>query len=291
MPPPATLAIAERIARAQPGLSRTQHKMAEYVLAHQFRVATMTIDEFASAVGVSVATANRFARALDLPGYPQFRAELARGFEAALEPVEKLRTELAQQATAAQVFAAVFEEDIANTRRNLQALNAEACERAVEAVLKAERVFIIGFGASGYLAGLLQRGLCMHLRSVESMAGPGGVSHAARQMSRMNPSDLVIAIAFPRYLADTITLAKAARKAGVTVLALTDKPTSPLAPQASIALYTHSARQLTVNSETAVLSLIEALSAAVAYRAKNSVAAVANVTESVMPWLFHDIHS
>ncbi|MGN6579436.1 MAG: MurR/RpiR family transcriptional regulator [Bordetella sp.] len=289
--PAVKLAIAERIARAQPGLSRTQHKMAEYVLAHPFRVATMTIDEFASAAGVSVATANRFARALDLPGYPQFRAELARGFEAALEPVEKLRTELAQHATAAQVFAAVLEEDIANARRNLQALNADACERAVEAVLKAERVFIIGFGASGYLAGLLQRGLCMHLRSVESMAGPGGVSHAARQMSRMNPSDLVIAIAFPRYLTDTITLAKAARRAGATVLALTDKPTSPLAPEASIALYAHSARQLTVNSETAVLSLIEALSAAVAYRAKNSVAAVANVTESVMPWLFHDNHS
>jgi hypothetical protein len=27
--------------------------MAEYVLAHQFRAATMTIDEFAAAVGVS----------------------------------------------------------------------------------------------------------------------------------------------------------------------------------------------------------------------------------------------
>ncbi len=289
--PAATPAIAERIARAQPGLSRTQHKMAEYVLAHPFRVATMTIDEFATAVGVSVATANRFARALDLPGYPQFRAELARGFETALEPVEKLRTELAQNASAAQIFAAVFEEDIANTRRNLQALDGGACERAVDAVLKAERVFIIGFGSSGFLAGLLQRNLCMVLRSVESMAGPGGVSQAARQMSRMTASDLVIAIAFPRYLADTITLAKAARRAGVPVLALTDKPTSPLAPQASIALYANSTRQLTANSETAVLGLIEALSAAVAYRAKNSIAAVANVTESVMPWLFHDTHS
>ncbi|MFP3700660.1 MurR/RpiR family transcriptional regulator, partial [Burkholderia sp. SIMBA_013] len=57
----AALTIADRIARAQPALSRTQHKMAEYVLAHQFRVATMTIDEFATAAGVSVATANRFA--------------------------------------------------------------------------------------------------------------------------------------------------------------------------------------------------------------------------------------
>ena len=289
--PQAKSLLAERIARAQPNLSRTQHKMAEYVLAHQFRVATMTIDEFASAVGVSVATANRFARALDLPGYPQFRAELARGFEAALEPVEKMRTELAHSATAAQIFAAVLEEDISNARRNLQMLDAGACERAVEAVLKADRVFIIGFGSSGFLAGLLQRNLCMVLHSVESLAGPGGVSQAARQMSRMTPSDLVIAITFPRYLTDTVTLAKAARKAGVPVLALTDKPTSPLAPEASIALYAQSRRQLTVNSETTVLSLIEALSTAVAYRAKNSVAAAANVTQSVMPWLVHDINT
>lgn len=285
----AVLTIADRIARAQPALSRTQHKMAEYVLAHQFRVATMTIDEFAAAVGVSVATANRFARALDLPGYPQFRAELARGFEAALEPVEKLRTELAHSASAVQIFAATLEEDIRNAQRNLQSLDSAACDQAVEAILAADRVFIIGFGASGFLAGLLQRGLCMHLHSVESLAGPGGVSHAARQMSRMTSKDLVIAIGFPRYLADTVTLAGAAQQAGVPVLVLTDKPTSPLAPTASVVLYAFSARQLIPNSETAALGLIEALSAAVAYRAKNSVAAAAGVTQSVMPWLIHGV--
>ncbi|EGP43629.1 MurR/RpiR family transcriptional regulator [Achromobacter insuavis] len=165
-----TLTIAGRIARAQPGLSRTQHKMAEYVLAHRFRVATMTIDEFAAAVSVSVATANQFARALDLPGYPQFRAELARGFEAALEPVETLRTELTHAASAAQIFAATLQEDIRNAQRTLRDLDAAACERAVDAILAAERVFIIGFGASGFLAGMLQRGLCMHPRSVASLA-------------------------------------------------------------------------------------------------------------------------
>ncbi|CFN70228.1 transcriptional regulator [Bordetella pertussis] len=261
--------IADRIARAQPAFSRTQHRMAEYVLAHQFRVATMTIDEFAVAVGVSVATANRFARVLELPGYPQFRAELARGFESALEPVEKLRIELAHSASAAQVFAATLQEDIYNAQMTLQALDAGACERAVEAILNAERVFIIGFGASGFLA------------------GPGGVSHAARQMSRMTSRDLVIALAFPRYLADTVTLANAAKLAGVPVLVLTDKPTSPLAPCATVALYAHMSRQLSSNAETAALGLIEALSAAVAHRAKNSIAAAAGVAQSVMPWLIH----
>jgi len=281
--------IAGRIARAQPAFSRMQHGMAEYVLAHQFRVATMTIDEFAAAAGVSVASANRFAKALGLPGYPQFRAELARGFEAALEPVEKLRTELAHPASAAQIFAASLEEDARNAQRTLQSLDAEACERAVQAVLQAQRVFIIGFGASGFLAGLLHRALCMHLSMVESLASAGGVSHAARRLSRLAPGDLVIAIGFPRYLADTVTLAREARQAGAPVLVLTDKPTSPLAPHASVALYAHSARQLSPNAETAALGLIEALSAAVAYRAKNSVAAAAGVTESVMPWLIHGV--
>ena len=285
---PLARTIADRIAQAQPTLSATQHKMANYVLAHQFRVATMTIDEFALAAGVSVASANRFARALGLPGYPQFRAELARGFEAALEPVEKLRTVMAHaNASAAQVFAAVLEEDIRNAQLTLQALNAAACERAVDTVVNAERVFIVGFGSSGFLAGLLQRGLCMHVPSVENLAGPGGVSHAARQMSRMTTRDVVIAIAFPRYLADTVTLANAAKAAGVPVLGLTDRPTSPLAPAATVALYAQSARQLSPNSETAALGLIEGLSAAVAYRTKNAVQTAAGVTESVMPWLFH----
>src|SRR5690606_35349806 len=165
-------------------------------------------------------------------------------------------------------MAATLEEDIRNAERTLQNLDAGARERAVDIVLGADRVFIIGFGASGFRAGLLQRGLCMHLHACESLAGPGGVSHAARQMSRMTARDLVIAIGFPRYLDDTVTLGRAAQQAGVPVLVLTDKPTSPLAPLATVALYAHTSRQASANSETGALGLVEGLSAAVAHRAK-----------------------
>ncbi|MYN14334.1 SIS domain-containing protein [Pusillimonas sp. TS35] len=269
-------------------LSASHRRMADYVLAHPFKVATMSIDEFALQCKVSIATANRFARALGLPGYPQFRAELARGFEAALEPVERLRLERGKAASAADIFAASLYEDQRNFELTRLALSEEACEKAVQAVLNAQRVFIIGFGSSGFLAGLLQRGLSLHCDMVESLAGPGGVSHAARELSRIRAHDLVIAIVFPRYLADTITLAKSAKAAGVTVLALTDKPSSPLVPLADICLYAHSQRQLLSNSETAALGLIEALSAAVAHQSRHSVTAAALLAESVMPWLFHE---
>lgn len=279
--------VVERITQAMPALSASHRKLAAHVLAHPFKVATMSIDEFAGECGVSIATANRFVRALGLDGYAQFRSALAQGFEDALEPVERLRLERSKSASSYDVFAATLYEDERNFELTRRALSPEACERAVQAVLSATRIFIVGFGSSGFLAGLLQRGLSLHCPMVECLAGPGGVSHAARQLSRMRPDDLVIAIAFPRYLADTVTLAKAARSAGVPLMALTDKPTSPLAPLADICLYAHSQRQILPNSETAALGLIEALSAAVAHQSNESLSTAALLTESVMPWLIY----
>ncbi len=141
--------ISERIARSLPTLTPAHQRMAQYVLDNLFRAATMRIDEFATAVDVSVATANRFARALGFEGYPQFRAELVRGFEATLAPVERLRDELARPTTVAEVFAAALDDGARNLEATRRALDAEACERAVDAILAAERVYVMGFGASG----------------------------------------------------------------------------------------------------------------------------------------------
>ena len=91
--------MAQRIARMLPTLSRSHRQVADYVLAHPLQAATLPIDELAATVGVSVATANRFARALEFDGYPQFRAALVLGFETTLAPVEKLRSTLAHPAT------------------------------------------------------------------------------------------------------------------------------------------------------------------------------------------------
>ncbi|MBU6493413.1 MAG: MurR/RpiR family transcriptional regulator [Burkholderiales bacterium] len=281
------LSVVERIAQTLPNLSESHRRLADYVLAKPFKVAIMTIDEFAGACQVSNATANRFVRALGLPGYPQFRALLAQGFEEALAPVERLRLERTRAASSADIFAASLYEDQRNFELTRMSLSAEQCEKAVQAVLDAKRIFIIGFGSSGFLGGLLQRNLGVHCDMVQNLATPGGVSEAARQTSRLKKGDLVIAICFPRYLADTITLAKAAKSAGIDVLAITDKPTSPLSAHADICLYAHSDRQYLSNSETAALGIIEALSAAVAHRSKDSLNDVAQLTESVMPWLTH----
>ena len=285
---PGNPSMAQRIGRLLPTLTRSHRLMADYVLAHPLQAATMPIDELAATLNVSVATANRFARALEFDGYPQFRAALVRGFEATLAPVEKLRSQLEQPTTVADVFASALKESQRNVELTRQALDAQSCEQAVAAILRAQRIYIIGFGASSWLGGLLQRNLDLYCNNVQLLASIESSSYSARVLTRLQPSDLLIALAFPRYFSDTIFLARRARDAGVPVLALTDRVTSPLAPLASVALYAHTESQYFANSEATVLALIEALCSAVAYGAKDSLKAATQLAESVLPWLHGD---
>lgn len=277
--------MAQRIARALPTLTRSHRQMADWVLAHPLQAATMPIDELAATVGVSVATANRFARALEFEGYAQFRAALVLGFETTLAPVEKLRHKLERSASVADVFASALADIQRNIELTRQSLDRHSCEQAVEAILKAERIYIIGFGSSSWLGGLLQRSLDPYRDNVQLLATVESASFAAKTLSRARPADLVIAIAFPRYLADTVQLAQLAREAGVPVLVLTDRVTSPLAPVGTVALYAQTDASYSANSEATVLALIEALASAVAHRATGSVKAAARLAESVLPWL------
>lgn len=277
--------MAQRIARLLPSLTRSHRQMADYVLAHPLQAAIMPIDELAATLGVSVATANRFARALEFDGYQQFRAALVLGFESTLAPVEKLRSNLKQPTTVADVFAAALEENQRNIDLTRQSLDAHSCEQAVTAILNARRIYIVGFGASSWLGGLLQRNLDMHCDNVQLLASIESSSYGARTLTKLQPTDLLIAIAYPRYFADTVLLTRRARDAGVPVLALTDRVTSPLAPLATVALYAHTDSQYFANSEASALALIEALCSAVAHSAKNSVKAATQLAESVLPWL------
>lgn len=280
--------IVQRIARAE--LSPSHRQIADYVLDRPLRVATMRVEDLAEIVGVSVPTVNRFARALDFEGYAQFRAALVRDFEAALAPVEKLRAAPDDTGNAANVFADALAQIAQNTERTMRMLSEEECRRAVEAILTARRICIIGLGASAWLGGLLQHRLDSICDDIHSLASVEGAAYAAKALRRLGPGDLAIAIAFPRYLADTILLAKRARETGAAILVLTDSPHSPIAPLADIALYAATESRFFANCEAAVLALIEALAAAVAHASGRSIEAAERLVEAVLPWL-HDGHS
>jgi DNA-binding MurR/RpiR family transcriptional regulator len=281
----AGLPVLQQIATRIPAMPAAMVRMGQAVLAHPFRAATLNIDEFAGEVSVSIATANRFARAMGFAGYPQFRAELARGFEAILAPVESLRSNLQHTASTQQAMTASLQETLANLERTMQALQRQPCDQAVRLIARADQVLTLGWGSSAYLAGLLQHELEPYCPRISSLAQAGGPSHAARQLVKRGPRDLVIALAFPRYVEDTIVLTRLARERGVKVLALTDEPTSPLVPLADVTLYASVNRQIASTSNATVLALLEALVAALAHRTDGAVQRAEQMAHGVLPWL------
>ena len=277
--------MTQRIARLLPTLTKAQRRMADYVLAHPFQAATQSIDELAATLGVSIATANRFARALEFEGYPQFRSALVLGFESTLALVEKMRLRSEQPVGEANVFAQTLAEIAGNIERTRQGLDADSCSQAVSAILSARRIGIAGYGSSSWLAGLLQRTLepfCAHIQLLASIEGS---SYGARVLAGLDHNDLLIGIAFPRYSADTVFLARRAHEAGIPLLALTDRRTSPLAPLAAVSLYAETESSYFANSECSTLALLEALASAVAHRSRDSVHTAGRLAESALPWL------
>ncbi len=277
-----------RIGRELPERSPAHRKVAEFVLAHPFRAATMNIDELAAAAEVSVATANRFARALGFAGYPQFRAELLRVFESSFAPVEKLRAELDRSASHAQVIAESLELAATNVQCTLQRLAPEVCERAVELILTARKVLVVGFGISAVHARFVAETLEPYCTMVQEITGFGGPERCMRKVMHLGCEDLVIGITLPRYSRQTVDFLRQAQERGARLLALTDAPSSPITPLADAALFAVAEHRVLHGSSAALIALIEGLGAALARTARGTVDEATELTERILPYLYID---
>jgi hypothetical protein len=85
--------LTEIVSELPPSL----RKVADFILRHPLKAATLTIEEMAHETLTSPAAVNRLAKALDLGGYSGMKAELVATLQQMVSPVDKLRNELAHR--------------------------------------------------------------------------------------------------------------------------------------------------------------------------------------------------
>lgn len=282
---PADSMVAQRIASAYPDMSPALRAFADFVLSEPMKVAHMSINETVSASGVSVATANRFARSLDFDGYAQFRAEVVQGFESVFAPVERLRTKISEKSSTRDVVVASIQEDIDNLTQTIRNLDGASAERAVNMLLQAENIFLLAFDNAAALANIFAHRLELAGLEVRMIDNGGGTLSAARNLSRYTEKDLVVSIAFPRYMRDTVEMTRNVQRRGIPILAITDQQTSPLASLGTLTLYVRAARSFSSTSDTAILALLEAIAAGVASRSAAATSAAEKFADFAYPWL------
>jgi DNA-binding MurR/RpiR family transcriptional regulator len=282
-----TTDLAHRIALVYAALKDAQRRAADFVLQNPLETATMTIEGLAERSGASTATVTRFVRSLGYAGYSEFRAALSEALRLAMAPVDSFADAHSTKSSAFATFVTALKDQAANLDETLAAVDEQTCSQAMDVLLRARRIFIVGSGASHHVAAHLDEGLTLYLdANVIFASSRGGAEKAVRHLMNVGPDDLVLAISLPRYSRGTVDLAKLAKNRRATVMALTDAPSSPLVAIADITLFAPARNRLLPNSPTAAFALADAIIAAVARERPDAVEELKELSESLL-WTFY----
>jgi DNA-binding MurR/RpiR family transcriptional regulator len=278
-------ALGQGLLRVLAEGSASNRTIADYLLRNQMRVTALGIEELAEACAVSTATISRFARDIGFKNYAAMRSAIAETLQAVLQPVDKLRNNIARHTRTATPAVESLDYAGANIAASAQALDARELERVVSRLTGARSVYVLGFGLSVHLAGMLALHLQPFCPQVVEVAAQGGTEVAAGHLANITSKDVLVVISFPRYALDVVRLAQFARDHGATLVAITDSPASPLAELSHHVLYAHSTHPVLPSSASAALAVIESLVVSLMVSNKANVAKAARLTDAISAYL------
>lgn len=252
------------ISKKMSGFSKGQKKIALFITEHYDEAAFMTALRLGQTVGISESTVVRFAAMLGFDGYPQLQKAmqgLIRSRLTTLQRVEVSRARLRDD----EVLDDVMSYDMSNICKTMEEMPHEVFYGAVDALVKARRVYLFGAGSCRALAQFAANYFKLFFNDVQ-LIYPSGQSEIFEEMIQISERDALIGISFPRYSRRAVQTMRFAAAKQAKVIALTDSPASPIAPFASHLLLAHSDMASVVDSLAAPLSVLNALIVAVSLK-------------------------
>ena len=246
----------------------------------------MTASKLGKTVNVSESTVVRFAIELGYEGYPEFQKalqEIVRTRLTSFQRIEVTNNLIGNSDVLTKVLLA----DSDKIKQTLETIDRDAFNAAVDNIVSAKTIYILGFRSSSYLAGFLSHSLRMIFDNVSFVQTTSG-SEMFEQIMSIGAEDVMIAISFPRYSKRIIRAVDFAKHAGADVITLTDAETSPIAPQASQLLIAKSDMASFVDSLVAPLSIVNAIIVAVSLKKQEEVSLRLRQLEKI--WDEYDVY-
>ena len=259
--------------------SKGQRLIAKYIIEHYDKAAFLTASKLGATVGVSESTVVRFATELGYGGYPQLQKalqEMIRNKLTAVQRMEVTSDRMGDQ----DILRSVLSSDIDKIRMTLDEIDRSSFEAAVEAILHARNIYILGVRSSASLSGFLGFYFNLMFDNVK-LIHTNSVSEIFEQILRVGDGDVVLGVSFPRYSKRTLKALEYSKKSGATVIALTDSRLSPLSQTADYTLLAKSDMAYFVNSLVAPISVVNALIVAIGMRKQKEISETFTHLESI----------
>ena len=250
-------------------MSKGHKAIAAYISDHYDQAVFMTAAKLGETVGVSESTVVRFAMGLGYDGYPEFQKALEEWVKNKLNSVQKIGAKYGKS-TQSEILNSVLSSDIEKIQDTIVNLDVAAFEAAIDIILEAETIYVVGVRSCEPLADFLQFYLNM-IRGNIVLVKTTSVTEMFEQMIRIGEKDAIIGISFPRYSMRTLKAMEFANDRNAKVITITDSIHSPMNLYSSCNLLARSDMVSIVDSLVAPLSVINALVVALCLRRPNEV--------------------
>jgi len=275
-----------RIHDGYPKMSKGQKLLADYITDHYDKAVYLTASKLGNVVGVSESTVVRFAGELGYDGYPGLQRaleDMIRTRLTALQRMEVTHSRMDEE----NVLSSILQSDIENIKETMNVVEEEAFKQAMELILKAKTIYILGVRSSGPLASFLAYYMNLIFDNVK-LVQTNSISETFEQMLKIGPADVMIGISFPRYSKRTVKAMDFAKSRGASVIAITDSDQSPIAASAECVLKAHGNMVSFVDSMVGPLSLLNALVVALSMSRQNEVKENLENLENI--WKEYDVY-
>lgn len=278
--------LLTRLSDELKSFSKGQRAIARFILDNYDKAAFMTAGKLGKTVGVSESTVVRFASDLGYDGYPTMRKALQEMIRNRLTSVQRIEV-AKDRIDDKEIIKSVLSSDMQNLQVTMEALNQGSFDAAVNAIVEAKNVYIVGMRTSTALASFFGQYLNL-LRGNVTVINNTAASEIHEQIIRIGEGDLFLGISYPRYSSHTVDAMQFAKSMGAKAIAITDSQASPLAAIADISMYAKSEMVSFIDSLVAPMSLINAIIIAVGRRNRDSVAETFAKLENL--WMEYDVY-
>lgn len=230
--------LLARVRGGLPRLSDALQRVARLILTDPGAAARLTIMELAERSETSPATVTRFCRALGFDGYADLRLAIAgetgRAARGAGWMVD-IGREIQPADPLERVLSQVMAADTRAMHDTASLLDLAEVERAADVISTASRVDIYGASGSALVGAEMQ--FCLHRIGIAAWAW-SDVHNGLASSALLKQGDVALGISHSGQTRETIEMVAEAASHGVTTIALTSFPGSPLAAVADIVLLT-----------------------------------------------------
>lgn len=271
--------LTSRINECYGSLSEGQKILATYITDNYDKAVFLTAAKMGQVVGVSESTVVRFATHLGYKGYPEFQKALEEMVRNKLNSIQRMEVTYGR-ISQSHILETVLQSDQEKIKDTLEHIDEHAFELAVDTIIKAKHIYIVGIRSCAPLAAFMAFYFNLMFENV-TLLQTNNSSELFEQMVRISKDDVIIGISFPRYSMRTLKAMEFANNRNAKVITLTDSVHSPMNLYSSCNLIARSDMASIVDSLVAPLSVINALIVALCMKKQGEVAKTLETLEDI----------